>query len=76
MAGQYIIDGQWKYKDTLDVKKRAEYLRANTDLVIKTQELSEDLAHLEYNDDEQKKKRVISRITDIRIGLDLLEKNL
>jgi len=76
MAGQYIIDGQWKYKDTVDVKKRAEYLRANTDLVIKTQELSEDLAHLEYNDDEQKKKRVISRITDIRIGLDLLEKNL
>ncbi len=74
--GQYIIDGQWKYKDTIDVKKRAEYLRANTDLVIKTQELSEDLAHLEYNDDEQKKKRVISRITDIRIGLDLLEKNL
>ena len=76
MAGQYIIDGQWKYKDTVDVKKRAEYLRANTDLVIKTQELSEDLASLEYNDDEQKKKRVISRITDIRIGLDLLEKNL
>lgn len=76
MAGQYIIDGQWKYKDTVDAKKRAEYLRANTDLVIKTQELSEDLAHLEYNDDEQKKKRVISRITDIRIGLDLLEKNL
>jgi len=76
MAGQYIIDGQWKYKDTVDIKKRAEYLRANTDLVIKTQELSEDLAHLEYNDDEQKKKRVISRITDIRIGLDLLEKNL
>lgn len=76
MAGQYIIDGQWKYKDTVDIKKRAEYLRANTDLVIKTQELSEDLAHLEYNDDEHKKKRVISRITDIRIGLDLLEKNL
>ena len=76
MAGRYIIVGQWKYKDTVDIKKRAEYLRANTDLVIKTQELSEDLAHLEYNDDEQKKKRVISRITDIRIGLDLLEKNL
>lgn len=76
MAGQYIIDGQWKYKDTVDKKKRAEYLRAVTDLTIKTQELSEDLASLEYNDDEQKKKRVISRITDIRIGLDLLEKNL
>ncbi len=76
MAGQYIIDGQWKYKDTVDVKKRAEYLRAVTDLTIKVQELSEDLAHLEYNDDEQKKKRTISRLTDIRIGLDLLEKNL
>ncbi len=76
MAGQYIIDGQWKYKDTVDKKKRAEFLRANTDLVIKVQELSEDLASLEYNEDEQKKKRVISRLTDIRIGLDLLERNL
>jgi len=73
---KYIIDGEWKYKATVDKNKRADYMRALSDLSISTHSMAEDLAYLEYGNDDVRKKRIIARITDIRVGLDLLEKNL
>lgn len=73
---KYIIDGEWKYKATVDKNKRADYMRALSDLSISTHSMAEDLAYLEYCNDDIRKKRIIARITDIRVGLDLLEKNL
>ena len=70
------ITGTWKFKDTSDPNKRAEYLKSLSHIILTSQSMAEDLATLEYLEREEVKKKVTSRIEQVIIELELLRLNL
>lgn len=78
-TGKFVNDrNQWVHKDpsSLTDGKRANYLDALKMFILDSQSMADDLSRLEYQSIDECEKRVKSRITQLRVHLDMLENNI
>ena len=73
-------NGKWIFAthkaDGSSVRKRAEFLSALKSAQIDLQGTAQDLAELEYAENEAAAKRTIARLALVQLQLQLIEKHL